>query len=56
MITNYKLNTPITNNVEKIILPYVDKLRYGYDLPLRQAALCIVDVYKAHRGVAAQTQ
>lgn len=36
--------------VEKVIVPYVDHVREENDLPLRQRALCIFDVYKAHRG------
>ena len=36
--------------MEKVILPYVEKVRDDNDLPLRQAALCIFDVYAAHRG------
>lgn len=36
--------------IEKVISPYVDSVREELDLPLRQKALCIFDVYKAHRG------
>lgn len=38
--------------VEKIILPYVEKIKDEMDLPLRQHALCLFDVYKAHQGEA----
>ncbi|XP_060570431.1 uncharacterized protein LOC132728775, partial [Ruditapes philippinarum] len=36
--------------VENVIVPYIDHVREEDDLPLRQRALCIFDVYKAHRG------
>lgn len=36
--------------VENTVVPYVDRVRVENDLPLRQKALCILDVYKARRG------
>lgn len=35
--------------VEKVIIPYIDQVRDDLDLPLKQKALCIFDVYKAHQ-------
>ena len=35
--------------VEKVIVPYVERVRDELDLPLRQKALCIFDVFKAHQ-------
>ena len=36
--------------MEKVIIPYIDKTIDENDLPLRQHALCLFDVYAAHRG------
>lgn len=36
--------------IEKVIVPYVKHIRDEEDLPLRQRALCIFDVFAAHRG------
>jgi dihydropteroate synthase len=35
--------------VEHIIVPYIEHVRDEFDLPLKQKALCIFDVYKAHQ-------
>ena len=35
--------------MEKVIVPYVERVRDELDLPLRQKALCIFDVFKAHQ-------
>lgn len=35
--------------IENILVPYFDEVRESMDLPLRQQALCILDVYRAHR-------
>lgn len=35
--------------VEKVIIPYIDQVRDDLDLPLKQKALCIFDVYMAHQ-------
>lgn len=36
--------------IDTVIGPYVERIKEENDLPLRQRALCIFDVYKAHRG------
>ncbi|KAK3084641.1 hypothetical protein FSP39_016716 [Pinctada imbricata] len=36
--------------VEKVIVPYVEQIKENHDLPVRQRAICVFDVYKAHRG------
>ena len=36
--------------VEKVILPYIEHVKEECDLPLKQHALCIFDVFKAHQG------
>ena len=33
-----------------IIIPYIEAVRDDMDLPLRQRALCIFDIYKAHQA------
>ncbi|KAK3098237.1 hypothetical protein FSP39_017476 [Pinctada imbricata] len=35
--------------VERVIVPYVDKIKEELDLPLKQKALCVFDVFKAHQ-------
>ncbi|XP_062604206.1 uncharacterized protein LOC134266007 [Saccostrea cucullata] len=35
--------------VDTILLPYINKMRDSLDLPLKQPALCIFDVFAAHR-------
>ena len=36
--------------VKRIIIPYIETIRDELDLPLRQRALCIFDIFKAHQG------
>lgn len=38
--------------VEKVIIPYIDQVCDDLDLPLKQKAICIFDVYKAHQDKA----
>lgn len=35
---------------ENVIVLYIDHVREENDVPLRQRAVCIFDVYEAHRG------
>lgn len=36
--------------IDKVVIPYIEKIKDQDDLPLKQHALCIFDVYAAHRG------
>lgn len=35
--------------VEKFVIPYIDQVRDDLELPLKQKAHCIFDVFKAHQ-------
>lgn len=35
--------------VESVIVPYIERQQDEEDLPLKQYALCIFDIYKAHQ-------
>lgn len=36
--------------IDKVVIPYIEMTKDQIDLPLKQHALCIFDVYAAHRG------
>lgn len=36
--------------IDKVVIPYIETIKDQDDLPLKQHALCIFDVYAAHRG------
>lgn len=35
--------------IDTILVPYINKMRDSLDLPLKQPALCVFDVFAAHR-------
>lgn len=47
--THWSTSETMMEYVKNIIIPYVEHTRDTRDLPLRQTALVILDVFKAHR-------
>lgn len=42
--------------MQQVILPYIEDVKDGKDLPLKQHTLCIFDVFMAHQGETLRQQ